>query len=157
MTRPQIVVLVVAAVVVAALWAGFYAVTYVFVDDTISRTDPDPPGIDTLDRASVERLARITLPADASDLHTKYAEGIDYSLQLCFRTSPGAVPGFLSASALPSPVGAAPSRWSPGPGCPAPIEVRSSDQVQTGPVFRRVLVGTGPDGSAVVYLTAFTT
>lgn len=157
--RRLVLGIVAAVAVAAALVIGLVMLgtTWLVVDG--GRTpDPDPPGADTLDRADVERLARVRLPADTADLHTSYAEGIDYSLSACFSTTRQALPGFLAAGRLPPLTPYPKPPGTPPAGCPAPgPELTGVEQDLEGPVYRSVLVGDAGQGRVTVYLRAFTT
>lgn len=157
MRRVLVPVLVVACAAVALL--GLLAVGLVgwVVADAARTPDPDPPGVDTLDRAAVERLARITLPAGATDLHTRYDEGIDYSLTACFRLRRAALPAFTADLPPLGPVDPV-DPPDPAPGCPAPEPVLTgTPRHLDGPVYRTVVVSDPGDGTVTVHLTAFTT
>jgi hypothetical protein len=105
----------------------------------------------------VERLAKIQLPGGASDLHTGYAEGIDYALTLCFRTTRAALPAFLTASGLPTPRPGVGIALSLPPGCPPPADLSGTDEDTSTGVYRRLMVGELGNGEVRVYVRAFTT
>ena len=154
MRRVLVPVLVVACAAVALL--GVLAVGLVgwVTAEAVRTPDPDPPGVDTLDRASVERLAGIRLPAQATDLHTRYQEGIDYSLTACFRIPRAALPA-LTAD-LPALGPADPP--TPAPGCATPEPaLTGTGQHRDGAIFRTVVVSDPGDGRVTVYVTTFTT
>lgn len=119
--------------------------------------DPDPPGVDSLDRAAVERLAKIELPGGASDLHSTYVEGIDYALTFCFRTTRAALPAFLAASKLPAPRPGVGVALTLPPGCPPPADLSGTDEDTSTGVYRRLMVGELGGGEVRVYVRAFTT
>lgn len=136
--------------------AGLAAFAVMGVDS--ARTpDPDPPGLDTLDRAAVQRLAKIRLPAGATDLHTGYAEGIDYALTACFRTTRAALPAFLAAAGLPTPRPGVGVSLTLPPGCPPPTDLSGTEEDTSTGIYRRVMVGELGGGRVIVYLRVFTT
>lgn len=154
------VIFAASAVIVLVTGLMLAGLTWLTVDSARTE-DPDPPGVDTLDRADVDRLARVRLPADTANLHTSYAEGIDYSLAACFTTTRAALPGFLAAADLPAPAGLAPLTEPPGTppaGCPAPAPALTGvEQDRSGPVYRSVVVSDPGTGRVTVFLSAFTT
>jgi hypothetical protein len=152
--RVLVPVLVAACAAVALLGVLTVGMIGWLTADAVRTPDPDPPGVDTLDRATVERLARTTLPAGATDLHTKYSEGIDYFLAACFRIPRSAVPAFTRE--LPKLEPADPPEPAPGCATPEPV-LTGTPQHLTGPVFRTVVLSDPGDGRVTVYLTAFTT
>lgn len=154
MRRVLLPLLVAACAAVALL--GVLAVGLVgwVTADAVRTPDPDPPGVDTLDRATVERLSGLRLPAAATDLHTRYAEGIDYSLTACFRLPRAALPAFTKALPPLAPA----DRPDPAPGCATPEPaLTGTPQHRDGAIFRTVVLSDPGDGRVTVYLTAFTT
>ena len=154
MRRILVPVLVTACAVIALFGAlGVGLLAWAAVDD--ARTpDPEPRGIDTLDVPAVERLAHITLPADATGLHTSYEVGIDYLVTACFTLPRAALPAF-TADLPPFSPGGEPDALD---GCPAPVAVLTgTPQHRAGPVYRTVVVSDPGDGRVTVYLSAFTT
>lgn len=154
MRRFLVPLLVLACAAVALL--GVLAVGMVgwVTADAVRTPDPDPPGVDTLDRVTVERLSRTRLPAEATDLHTRYQEGIDYSLAACFRIPRAALPAFTADMPAFGPV----DPPDPAPGCATPEPVLTgTPQHLDGPVYRTVVVSDPGDGRVTVYLSAFTT
>ncbi len=143
----------------AAALLGVLAVAMIgwVTADAVRMPDPDPPGVDTLDRGTVERLARITLPAEATDLHTRYAEGIDYILTACFQVPRSALPAFTAGLPALTPADP-PDPPDPPPGCATPEPaLTGTPQHLAGPVYRTIVVSDPGDGRVTVYLTAFTT
>ena len=152
--RILVPLLVAGCVVVALLGALVVGLLGWMTADASRAGDPEPRGVDTLDAAAVERLSGLRLPAGATDLHTEYAEGIDYSLTACFRIPRAALPALTAQ--LPPLAPADPP--AAGAGCPAPAPVLTgTPQHRDGPVFRTVVVSDPGDGRVTLYLSAFTT